>query len=66
MVQWLGLGAFTAVGPGSMPGWEIKILKDTKHGQKKKKLKCLLKDLASISTKPRQCGNTYILLTPLF
>ena len=25
MVQWLGLGAFTAVGLGSIPGWGTKI-----------------------------------------
>ena len=25
-VQWLGLGAFTALGPGSIPGWRTKIL----------------------------------------
>ena len=24
-VQWLGLGAFTAEGPGSIPGWGTKI-----------------------------------------
>ena len=26
MVQWLGLGIFTAEDPGSVPGWEIQIL----------------------------------------
>ena len=26
MVQWLGLGIFTAKDPGSVPGWEIQIL----------------------------------------
>ena len=25
MVQWLGLCAFTAVGPGAIPGWGTKI-----------------------------------------
>ena len=27
VVQWLGLGAFTAMAPGSVPGQEIKVLK---------------------------------------
>ena len=26
-VQWLGLGAFTAEGVGSIPGWETKVPK---------------------------------------
>ena len=25
MVQWLGLHAFTALGPGSIPGWGTKM-----------------------------------------
>ena len=36
-VQWLGLGTFTAVALGSIPGWGTKILQDMKHSQKKKK-----------------------------
>ena len=28
------LGAFTAVGPGSVPGWGTKIPQATQHGQK--------------------------------
>ena len=36
-VQWLGLGAFTAVDPGSIPGWGTKILQAAWGGQKKKK-----------------------------
>ena len=36
MVQWLGLGAFTAKGPGSIPGQEIKILQAVGCGQKNK------------------------------
>ena len=37
VVQWLGLGALTPEGPGSIPGQEIKIPQDTRHSQKKKK-----------------------------
>ena len=37
-VQWLGLRAFTAEGPGSIPGRETKIPQAVRHGQKKKKL----------------------------
>ena len=37
MVQWLGLGAFTVVGPGSVPGRGTKIPEATQCGQKKKK-----------------------------
>ena len=36
-VQWLGLGAFTAKGPGSIPGWGTKIPEATWGDQKKKK-----------------------------
>ena len=35
MVQWLGLGALTAEGPGSIPGWGTKILLAVRCGQKK-------------------------------
>ena len=37
MVQWLGLGAFTAGAPGSIPGQETKIPQATQCGKKKKK-----------------------------
>ena len=37
VVQWLGLGAFTAEGPGLIPGQGTKIPQVTQHGQKKKK-----------------------------
>ena len=35
MVQWLGLRAFTAEGPGSIPGWGTKILQAATAAQKK-------------------------------
>ena len=38
MLQWLGVGAFTAMGPGSIPGRRTKILQAVWHGQKKKKV----------------------------
>ena len=37
MVQWLGLGAFTSEGAGSIPGGGTKILHATQSGQIKKK-----------------------------
>ena len=37
IVQWLGLGTFTAGNPGSVPGRGINIPQPTWHGQKKKK-----------------------------
>ena len=37
MVQWLGLQAFTAEGPGSIPGQGTKIPQATRHGQERKK-----------------------------
>ena len=36
VVQWLGLDAFTAVAPSSIPSWATKILQAANHGQKKK------------------------------
>ena len=36
-VQWLELHAFTAKGPGSVPGWGAKILRAERHGPKKKR-----------------------------
>ena len=36
MFQWLGLGAFTAKGSGSIPGWGTKIPQAMGCGQKKK------------------------------
>jgi len=38
VVQWLGLGALTPEGPGSIPGQEIKI-QDTRHSPPPKKKK---------------------------
>ena len=38
-VQWLGLSAFIAEGPGSIPGWGMKIPQALRHSQKKKKHK---------------------------
>ena len=36
MVQWLGHGAFTAEGPGSIPSQGTKIPQPAQHGQNKK------------------------------
>ena len=38
MVQWLGLGALTAMGLGSSLGWGTKIPQAAPHSQKKKVL----------------------------
>ena len=38
-VQWLGLCAFTAEGPGSIHGWGTKITQVSECGEKKKKKK---------------------------
>ena len=35
VVQWLGLHAFTAEGPGSIPGWGTKIPQAMRRGPKK-------------------------------
>ncbi|CAN0499760.1 unnamed protein product [Rangifer tarandus platyrhynchus] len=34
VVQWLGLHALSAEGPGSIPGWGIKIPQKAQHGHK--------------------------------
>ena len=39
MVQWLGLGTFTAKGAGSIPGQGTKILQAEQRGQKEKEKK---------------------------
>ena len=39
VVQWLGLGAFTVMAPGSVPGWGTKILQAAQRGQKRKQNK---------------------------
>ena len=39
VVQWLGLGAFTVMGPDTIPGRETKILQGLRLGQKKKEKK---------------------------
>lgn len=41
LVQWLGLGAITALGPGSIPGWVTKIPQAPMSGQKKYKKKAI-------------------------
>ena len=43
MFQWLGLNAFTATGPGLMPGCETKIPQASQGGRKKKKKKLIVK-----------------------
>ena len=38
VVQWLGLGTFPDVAPGSIPGGGTKITQAPRHGQKETKL----------------------------
>ena len=40
MFQWLGLNAFTATGPGLIPGCETKIPQASQGGREKKKAHC--------------------------
>ena len=42
VVQWLGVSAFIAGGPGLIPGQGTKIPQATQYGQKKKKRKGLM------------------------
>ena len=50
-VQWLGLGTFTAGGPGSIPDWCSKIPQAMSQGQKKKKcLKTYVPSSVTVST----------------
>ena len=50
LVQWLGLGAFTAVAPGSISGWENKILRAVQRDQKKKKKKKRVQRISSLQS----------------
>ena len=43
VIQWLGLHAFTAQGPGSIPGRGTKIPHATRRGQKIKENKIKIK-----------------------
>ena len=47
--QWLGLSAFTAEGPGSIPGWAYKIPQAAQHGQRKKKIEADTKKFININ-----------------
>ena len=62
-VQWLRLGAFTAVGSGLIPGWETKIPPARQGSHKKKKKK---KELRTESFLPTQLLNSPPLHTSLF
>ena len=50
LVQWLGLGAFTAVATGSISGWETKILRAVQRDQKKKKKKKRVQRISSLKS----------------
>ena len=47
VVQWLGLHAFIAEGPGSIPGQGTKIPQAVSRGQKKKNPDFTLRDMGS-------------------
>ena len=44
MVQWLTLGAISAVGPGFIPGWRTEVTHAALHGKKKKTTKNVYMD----------------------
>ena len=54
MFQWLGLNAFTATGPGLIPGWETKIPQACQGGQKTNKKKALVVKEKKFSLKKKQ------------
>ena len=54
-VQWLRLGAFTAVGLDSIPGWGTKILQATWRGKNKTKLKILVHRASLVAQWLRIC-----------
>ena len=51
-VQWLGLCALTAEGPGLIPGWGTKIPQGARCSQKKKKRRVVLKEVRSFGCPP--------------
>ena len=58
MVQWLGLGAFTAMGPGSIPGWRTKILKiKSINCEKALKTVCQCKQLSTLWIRSSRSSN---------
>ena len=57
--QWLGLSAFTARGPSSIPGWGTKILQASQRSQKKTGLQSSVKTLLKNSYgRTDSCLNT--------
>ena len=55
MVQWLGLYASNAEGPGLIPGWETKVPQATRHAKKKKKEYRRLISYLNLFGKDRVC-----------
>ena len=60
-VQWLGLSAFIAEGPGSSPSWGMKIPQALRHSQKKKEKKkkgeSVIQKNQRTPVKTRSCHN---------
>ena len=56
MIQWLGLSAFTAMAPGSVPGQGTKILQALSHEPPPhplaKKIKCITVNLVWKTSEP--------------
>ena len=63
MFQWLGLNAFTATGPGLMPGCETKIPQASQGGRKKKKKKLIVKKKNYLKKKQKRKYFKIIILT---
>lgn len=55
-VQWLGLGAFFAKGPGSIPGLGAKILQAMQSSQRKKRKRTI----SSTSSSPAQVATRHV------
>ena len=62
MVQGLGLCAFTAEGPGSIPGWGTKILQAAWCSQKKKKKSnCTVRETEACSRPIQLISGSWVL-----
>ena len=47
VVQWLGLHGFSAMGPGSIPGWGTKISQATRHERQSQRIRNAKSDTAT-------------------
>ena len=59
MVQWLGLGTFTAMGMGTIPGQETKTPEAMWHSPLQKVPKVFLREIIRCITHWKRCYNFY-------